>query len=159
MDSEDHHLIETLKQEWMCPINKTPMSEPVVTSDGQSYEKDSIAFWLKNNIKSPATNLPLTNKTLIPNVSLKNLIQKIYAVLPIFLEKEENLRTEIDQLKEEIHFLRDELKHEKQKNDESIEKEEKEFKTRRIEKQRHEKKYEQINVIRDQKNRYQKQIQ
>jgi len=159
MDSENDQFIQELSIYWTCPISQAQFREPVVTSDGHSYEKEGIEHWLETKNKSPVTGLPLENKTLVPNLTFKNLIVKLNAELPAFLEKEESLKTEIDQLKEEIIFLKRELKFEKQKNEELLEKEENEFKTKKIEKQRHEQKFEQLGIIRDQKNKYQNHLQ
>ena len=51
------------------------MSNPVVTSDGFSYEKKAIKLWLKEHSTSPMTNLPLANKRLVPNINLRIQIQ------------------------------------------------------------------------------------
>jgi len=58
----------------LCPITCAIMKEPVICSDGNTYERKAIETWLRNNNKSPSTNLPLTNKTLIPNVFAKRVI-------------------------------------------------------------------------------------
>ena len=51
------------------------MNDPVVSSDGHTYERSEIEKWLKKNETSPLTNLKLENKKLIPNLTLKLLIQ------------------------------------------------------------------------------------
>ena len=38
-----------------CPITLTKMSDPVVTSDGQTYERTAIEDWLKTHDTSPLT--------------------------------------------------------------------------------------------------------
>jgi hypothetical protein len=58
----------------LCPITCAIMKDPVICSDGNTYERKAIETWLRNNNKSPSTNLPLTNKTLIPNVFAKRVI-------------------------------------------------------------------------------------
>jgi hypothetical protein len=59
----------------ICPISLTIMSDPVFASDGHSYDRNSIEQWLRTHNISPVTNLPLPNKNLIPNHSLKAVIQ------------------------------------------------------------------------------------
>lgn len=89
------------------------MTEPVVAADGQTYEREAITEWFKENTKSPNTGLELPNTDLIPNLVLKNVIHKINTELYGFLSKEEGLKTYISQLKEEINYLKVELQHEK----------------------------------------------
>eukprot|EP00614_Pseudopedinella_elastica_P034136 CAMPEP_0172642176 /NCGR_PEP_ID=MMETSP1068-20121228/231012_1 /TAXON_ID=35684 /ORGANISM="Pseudopedinella elastica, Strain CCMP716" /LENGTH=300 /DNA_ID=CAMNT_0013455931 /DNA_START=78 /DNA_END=980 /DNA_ORIENTATION=+ len=44
--------------------------------DGHTYEREAIEEWLSKNGTSPATGATLTDKTLIPNLSLKKAIQE-----------------------------------------------------------------------------------
>eukprot|EP00041_Stephanoeca_diplocostata_P039392 m.1620390 g.1620390 ORF g.1620390 m.1620390 type:complete len:789 (+) comp25383_c0_seq37:330-2696(+) len=59
-----------------CPISLDIMTDPVTTADGQSYERSAIEHWLRNRDTSPATGAPLPNKTVTPNVALRNSIQE-----------------------------------------------------------------------------------
>jgi len=52
------------------------MREPVVASDGHSYERAAIEKWLKSHQTSPRNNELISNLT-IPNINLKKLIQDI----------------------------------------------------------------------------------
>merc|ERR1712166_445086 len=54
-----------------CPITGCLMEDPVVTSDGYTYERSAISAWLKKSNRSPMTNMPLTNKALVPNMALR----------------------------------------------------------------------------------------
>jgi hypothetical protein len=58
----------------LCPITCEIMKDPVICSDGNTYERKAIERWLLTNNKSPSTNLSLINKTLIPNVFAKRVI-------------------------------------------------------------------------------------
>lgn len=60
-----------------CSITQEIMKEPVICSDGHTYEKEAITRWLRNNDTSPITNTILENKRLlIPNYSLKGAIEE-----------------------------------------------------------------------------------
>mmetsp|Transcript_6219 Transcript_6219/g.6815 ORF Transcript_6219/g.6815 Transcript_6219/m.6815 type:complete len:209 (+) Transcript_6219:98-724(+) len=59
-----------------CPISHEIISDPVVAADGISYERKEIATWLTHHNTSPLTNIPLLNKTLIPNVNLRQAIEE-----------------------------------------------------------------------------------
>ena len=59
-----------------CPISREIMSDPVVTYDGQTYERKEIQEWFdRGNNTSPITNLQLKYLTLAPNHALRNAIQ------------------------------------------------------------------------------------
>uniref|UniRef100_A0A665UWC2 WD repeat, SAM and U-box domain-containing protein 1 n=1 Tax=Echeneis naucrates TaxID=173247 RepID=A0A665UWC2_ECHNA len=63
--------------EFLCPITRELMKDPVIAADGYSYERDSIESWIKGKNKtSPMTNLPLPTTLLTPNRSLKMAITR-----------------------------------------------------------------------------------
>lgn len=61
-----------------CPIGYEIFMNPVLLSDGHTYEYDNISKWLKDNKKSPMTNLVLRDKILTPNKTLENMIKEFY---------------------------------------------------------------------------------
>lgn len=65
-----------LRDEFVCPITFEVMSDPVVASDGHTYEKSAIEKWLKTSSKSPRNGEVLT-KQVIPNLNMKKLIQDL----------------------------------------------------------------------------------
>uniref|UniRef100_A0A3B4F1W1 WD repeat, SAM and U-box domain-containing protein 1 n=1 Tax=Pundamilia nyererei TaxID=303518 RepID=A0A3B4F1W1_9CICH len=63
--------------EFMCPITRELMKDPVIAADGYSYERESIESWIRGKNKtSPMTNLPLQTTLLTPNRSLKMAITR-----------------------------------------------------------------------------------
>uniref|UniRef100_A0A671YUR5 WD repeat, SAM and U-box domain-containing protein 1 n=1 Tax=Sparus aurata TaxID=8175 RepID=A0A671YUR5_SPAAU len=63
--------------EFLCPITRELMRDPVIAADGYSYERDSIESWIRGKNKtSPMTNLPLQTTLLTPNRSLKSAIER-----------------------------------------------------------------------------------
>jgi serine/threonine protein kinase len=60
---------------FVCPITMLPMLEPVVTADGQTYERDAIQGWLLTHNTSPATGAVLPHKELAPNFALRKAIE------------------------------------------------------------------------------------
>jgi U-box domain len=52
------------------------MVDPVVSSDGHTYERANIEQWFTLSNRSPKTNLPLRNKELFPNLALKETIEE-----------------------------------------------------------------------------------
>lgn len=83
MDIEPgHSLMELLEEEFMCPIYKLPIQNPVITPVGITYEKQSLEEWLDINGIEPQSKKPLGKEKLIQNLALKGLIQKIYKEVP-----------------------------------------------------------------------------
>ena len=64
--------------EYLCPITHELMRDPVIASDGYSYERSAMEEWLRSGEEavSPMTNAPLLSPTLTPNRSLKLLIER-----------------------------------------------------------------------------------
>ncbi|XP_031271628.1 U-box domain-containing protein 26-like isoform X2 [Pistacia vera] len=59
-----------------CPISLELMRDPVTVCTGQTYDRPSIESWVATgNTTCPVTRAPLTDFTLIPNHTLRRLIQ------------------------------------------------------------------------------------
>ena len=63
--------------EYKCPITAEIMKDPVCTADGFTYERAAITEWLRTNDTSPSTGAKLTSKSLIPNISVRCLLQRL----------------------------------------------------------------------------------
>ncbi len=50
------------------------MRDPVLCSDGHTYERGAITAWLNNHTTSPKTNEVLESKQLLPNFTLRSVI-------------------------------------------------------------------------------------
>lgn len=66
---------EQAPKEFLCPITHELMWDPVVLSDGFSYNRDAIVEWLAIKKTSPMTGDPVAN-VLMPNTVLKVLINE-----------------------------------------------------------------------------------
>ncbi|XP_032713774.1 WD repeat, SAM and U-box domain-containing protein 1 isoform X3 [Lontra canadensis] len=63
--------------EFLCPITRELMKDPVIASDGYSYEKEAMENWIsKKKRTSPMTNLVLPSVVLTPNRTLKMAISR-----------------------------------------------------------------------------------
>ncbi|KAM9343098.1 WD repeat, SAM and U-box domain-containing protein 1 isoform 1-T1 [Pholidichthys leucotaenia] len=63
--------------EFLCPITRELMKDPVIAADGYSYERESMESWIRGKNKtSPMTNLPLQTTLLTPNRSLRMAITR-----------------------------------------------------------------------------------
>lgn len=106
---------------FLCPITYERMIDPVIASDGHSYERLAIEEWFKFSSTSPRTNLILEDKRLVPNRDLKGAIEEYYGTYSGALIKEEQLilgersvspiksHTEADCLDELIFTVRNDL--------------------------------------------------
>jgi len=63
-----------IRDEFICPITYELLREPVVATDGHTYEKNSIEKWLKTSHISPRNGETIDSQV-IPNYNLKKLIQ------------------------------------------------------------------------------------
>jgi len=60
--------------EFLCPITFSLPVDPVTAEDGNVYERSAIEEWLKQQHKSPVTNLAMGTK-LLPALRVKNMIR------------------------------------------------------------------------------------
>lgn len=73
--TEEQVALAATQMGFTCAISQEIMEDPVVATDGHSYERASIREWLAGNDTSPMTGERLANKTLTPNRNLKSNIQ------------------------------------------------------------------------------------
>jgi hypothetical protein len=67
---------------FQCPLTMEVMTDPVMTVDGQTYERKEIERWFAlGNRTSPLTGAELFSKNLTPNIALRNVIQDSEKVL------------------------------------------------------------------------------
>lgn len=67
----------TIPEEFCCPITHEKMIDPVVAMDGYSYERGAILEWIRSGKNtSPMTNELLSSTEIIPNKTLRLIIQK-----------------------------------------------------------------------------------
>lgn len=60
----------------VCPIQMTVFHDPVVASDGHTYERSAIVNWLRTNTTSPVTRQAISKDTLNPNLLIKQLAEE-----------------------------------------------------------------------------------
>jgi len=63
-----------------CPITHDLFVDPVMTADGQTYERSAIEHWFgppDYRRTSPATGLPLASLILIPNIAIKKACDSV----------------------------------------------------------------------------------
>lgn len=68
-------VLQGLQNLSICPISKATMQDPVLASDGCTYERGNITKWMKKNGTSPVTGYVLENRTLTSNMVVQTLVQ------------------------------------------------------------------------------------
>lgn len=76
MAEDTHH-----PPSFACPISRQCMRDPVVLSDGHSYERAHIERWLQQHNTSPVSGAPLESMVVFPNHALRNAIQEYFEQL------------------------------------------------------------------------------
>ena len=76
--------IDNVPHEFICPISYMIFLYPVVSMDGNTYEKDHIKKWFEKSNNSPKTNQKI-DKTIIINRNLKIIIDE-------YLEKNPDMK-------------------------------------------------------------------
>lgn len=61
---------------FFCSITDDIMRDPVSTADGHTYDRAAIEAWFERNDTSPATGAKLPQKTLTPNIALRQAIEE-----------------------------------------------------------------------------------
>ncbi|XP_054976509.1 WD repeat, SAM and U-box domain-containing protein 1 isoform X2 [Sorex araneus] len=77
LKSKMKSLSSEIPDEFICPITRELMKDPVIAADGYSYEKEAMENWIsKKKRTSPMTNLVLPSLVLTPNRTLKMAINR-----------------------------------------------------------------------------------
>lgn len=63
---------------FFCPITNEMMSDPVIDSEGNTFERGAIEEWLRSDGTSPLTRSPMNIRDLRPNRALKDAIDREY---------------------------------------------------------------------------------
>jgi uncharacterized protein YegL len=66
----------SIPSEFMCPISMDLMTDPVVGSDGHTYERSAITEWLSTRLVSPLTRRQMFLTDLQPNYALRTAIER-----------------------------------------------------------------------------------
>lgn len=67
--------VAQIPDQFICPITRQVMADPVATVDGHVYERDAIQNWFKSKTSSPNTNLPLESQRLTPIHIIRDMIR------------------------------------------------------------------------------------
>ena len=71
--------MDSVPNEYLCPITLSIMEDPVLMPDGQTYERKAIEAALDLQPYSPVTRQPMKIEDAVPNYALKSLIEAYQA--------------------------------------------------------------------------------
>ena len=83
VSAHTHSVLGELADECICPCSHGLMVDPVIASDGVSYDRASIEHWFAKARRdgvpptSPQTNLPLPDDRLVPNLAVRRTITRL----------------------------------------------------------------------------------
>lgn len=69
---------EDVPDQFICPISRDVMVDPVITTAGHTYERAVIQEWLASHNIDPMAHIAIS-RTLIPNIALRQSIEKFLA--------------------------------------------------------------------------------
>lgn len=61
---------------FLCPLTMMVMYDPVLDTEGNTYERSAISEWLQRKKNSPVSRQPLSESMLIPNLALRETIHE-----------------------------------------------------------------------------------
>lgn len=68
--------------EFLCPITKQVMADPVMTADGTVFERVAIETWMASHVQNPLTGCPVGSKVVVAQSQLQRDIQRWIAADP-----------------------------------------------------------------------------
>lgn len=84
----------SLRNQFYCPITRSLMIDPVIASDGHTYERTAMIQWLTEKNTSPMTGADLANKTLTPNQAIKEQLLEVMNELECLYREHRKLQHE-----------------------------------------------------------------
>ena len=66
---------DRIPKDYICSITQSIMIDPVITANGETYERHAIRKWFRTNDNDPLTNKRLKNKKLTENLVLSRIIR------------------------------------------------------------------------------------
>ena len=71
-----------IPDDYRCPLSLQIIFDPVLATDGHTYEREEIERWFENSSTSPVTGQILQNKAFFPNFHARSMIDSFLAKFP-----------------------------------------------------------------------------
>ena len=68
--------MNSIADEWVCPISQELPIDPVMAEDGKIYERAAIAKWIAEHQRSPSTGMAMGMK-LVPSPQVRNTLEHL----------------------------------------------------------------------------------
>jgi hypothetical protein len=65
---------DSIPQSFRCPLTFEVMADPVLDSEGNTFERKAILKWLQKSNLSPISRQNLNENALVPNIALRDVI-------------------------------------------------------------------------------------
>jgi hypothetical protein len=65
---------DSIPQSFLCPLTLEAMADPVLDSEGNTFERKALLKWLQKSNQSPVSRQNLNDSVLVPNIALRDLI-------------------------------------------------------------------------------------
>lgn len=104
---------DSIPANFRCPITQELFHDPVMTADGQTYERSAIEDWLKKHNTSPLTGKLLVSKDLKPNYVIISALdaykqkRQQYKILEKKLTESEKELAEKEESQPKVHAFKD----------------------------------------------------
>jgi hypothetical protein len=90
---------------FICPITAEVMMDPVITCDGQTYERQAIEKWFqRGNLTSPMTGLALPTTVVTPNHALREAMEEYFPKMTAIQNKVFEIGEEASIVQMELNF-------------------------------------------------------
>ena len=73
-----NNIPKDVEEKLICPISLEVMTDPVVTPYGHTFERKTIEEYIDRNGICPITRKPLTKQALIPNYSIREMLEHFH---------------------------------------------------------------------------------
>ena len=102
MPKRTREIIESIADEYLCPITHDLPFDPVTAMDGRVYEREAIEKWLKVKKTSPVTNEPMKGN-LFPSLQTRNAIEKMVMSGEVSVDKADSWKRRMKE-QDKFHF-------------------------------------------------------
>ena len=65
---------DSIPQSFRCPLTFEVMTDPVLDSEGNTFERKALLKWLQKSSQSPVSRQNLNENVLVPNIALRDMI-------------------------------------------------------------------------------------
>lgn len=76
MTSQTNEQTQPVPRSFICPLTMEAMVDPVIDSEGNTFERKALLEWLSRHRVSPVSRQPLNSQLVVPNYALRDAIHE-----------------------------------------------------------------------------------